>query len=123
MRVGPAGDGEAARIIDHIRADETPHVAWLRTALSEMRDRTWLGADGSRYDGTDMIGRLWDRAISDSLLLRRAENLQFTMKEIELATAGRSDADDLIDEMLSLGTVVRQADGTVVDPTTDAVLG
>jgi len=118
-----AGEGEAARIIEHIRADETPHVAWLQTALSEMRDRTWVGADGTRYDGADMIGRIWDRAISDSLLLRRSENLQFTMKEIELATAGRSDADDIIDEMLSLGSVVRMSDGTVVDPTTDAVLG
>jgi hypothetical protein len=88
-----------------------------------MRDRTWVGTDGTRYDGADMIGRMWERAVSDSLLLRRAENLQFTMKEIELATAGRSDADDLVDEMLSLGTVIRQADGTMVDPNTDAVLG
>jgi len=118
-----AGDGEAARIISYISADESPHVAWLQTALSEMRDRTWIGSDGSRHDGTEMIGRMWKRAVSDSVLLRRAENLQFTMKEIELATAGRSDADDLIDEMLSLGTVIRQADGTIVDPSTDAVLG
>ena len=118
-----AGEGEAARLISYISADETPHVAWLQTALSEMRDRTWIGSDGTRYDGGDMIGRMWDRAVSDSLLLRRAENLQFTMNEIELATAGRTDADDLIDEMLSMGTVVRQADGTMVDPSTDAVLG
>jgi hypothetical protein len=118
-----AGEGEAGRIIDYIRADESPHVAWLQTALSEMRDRTWVGSDGTRYAGTDMIGQMWERAVSESVLLRRAENLQFTMKEIELAAAGRSDADDLIDEMLSLGTVVRLADGSVVDPTTDAVLG
>ena len=118
-----AGDGDAARIIDYIRADESPHVAWLQTALSEMRDRTWVGSDGRRYAGTDMIGQMWDRAVSDSLLLRRAENLQFTMNEIELALAGRRDAADLLDEMLSLGTVIRQADGTVVDPSSDAVLG
>ena len=84
-------------------------MAYLQTALSEMRDRTWIGE--SRHaatTGADMIGRMWDRAVSDSLLLRRAENLQFTMREIELATAGRADADDLIDEMLSLGTVIRR---------------
>jgi len=118
-----AGDGEAARIIDHIRADESPHVAWLQTALSEMRDRTWIGSDGTRFAGTDMIGQMWERSVRDSVLLRRAENLQFTMNEITLATEGRSDAEDLIDEMLSLGPVIREADGTVVDPTTDAVLG
>ena len=32
-----AGDGEAARIVSYIRADETPHVAYLRVALSEGR--------------------------------------------------------------------------------------
>ncbi len=31
-----AGDGEAARIVSYIRADETPHVEYLRTVLTEM---------------------------------------------------------------------------------------
>ena len=35
-----AGDGEAARLVSFIRSDETPHVEYLRTVLSEMRDRT-----------------------------------------------------------------------------------
>ncbi len=39
-----AGDGRAATLVSYIRSDETPHVAWLRTALSEMRDRTWVGS-------------------------------------------------------------------------------
>ena len=58
-----AGDGEAATLVSYIRSDETPHVAWLRTALSEMRDRTWVGTNGRSHAGTDMIGRLWDRAL------------------------------------------------------------
>ena len=67
-----AGDGQAAILVSYIRADETPHVAWLRTALSEMRDRTWVGTSGRRYAGTEMIGRLWDRALGDSLAVREA---------------------------------------------------
>ena len=118
-----AGDGEAARIISYVRADETPHVAWLRTALSEMRDRTWVGESGRTYAGDDMISRIWERALSDSLLLRRQDNLQFTMREIEHATAGRTDADDLIEEMLAMGPVERQADGTVIDRSGDHLLG
>jgi hypothetical protein len=110
-----AGDGEAARLVSYIRSDETPHVAWLRTALSEMRDRTWIGTSGRRHPGTDMIGQLWERALSDSLSVRRRDNLNFLMGEIELATAGRPDAEDLIAEMFSLGTVVRLADGSLVD--------
>ncbi len=46
-----AGDGEAARLVSYIRADETPHVGYLRTALSEMRDRTWVGEGGRLHDG------------------------------------------------------------------------
>jgi hypothetical protein len=106
-----------------IRADETPHVAWLRTALSEMRDRSWVGSTGQRYDGTEMISLLWDKAIRDSVLLRRHDGLQLAMREVEHATAGRADADDLIEEMLSLGNIVREADGTVVDPTGNAIIG
>jgi hypothetical protein len=115
-----AGDGRAATLVSHIRSDETPHVAWLRTALSEMRDRTWVGAGGAKHAGTDMIGRLWDRALEDSLFVRRGENLNFTMREVEESLAGRSDADDIIEEMLSLGSVVRLADGRVADGTEPA---
>ena len=59
-----AGDGAAAAIVSYIRSDETPHVAWLRTALSEMRDRTWIGESGRRHPGNEMIGRLWNRALT-----------------------------------------------------------
>ena len=112
-----AGDGAAATLVSYIRADETPHVAYLRTALSDMRDRTWVGDDDRRYAGTEMIALLWDRALGDSLLGRRQDNLAFVMREIDEALAGRPDADDLVDEMLSLGSVVRAEDGTLSDPT------
>jgi hypothetical protein len=111
-----AGDGPAGTLVSYIRSDETPHVAWLRTALSEMRDRTWVGTSGRRYDGQEMIGLLWDRALSDSLVLRRQENLNFVMDQVVEALAGRADGEDIVDEMLSLGSVVRLDDGTVSDP-------
>ena len=62
-----AGDGEAARLVSYIRADETPHVGYLRTALSEMRDRTWIGEGGRRHAGSDMIGRIWEPLLAHSL--------------------------------------------------------
>ncbi|MBV8461839.1 MAG: hypothetical protein JO368_00990 [Acidimicrobiales bacterium] len=110
-----AGDGEAAVLVSRIRADETPHVAWLRTALSEMRDRTWVGKSGRHYAGSDMIARLWDRALGDSLGVRRRDNLSFIMGEIERDLEGRPDAADVMSEMLSLGTVSRAPDGSLVD--------
>ncbi len=62
-----AGDGEAARLVSYIRADESPHVAYLRTALTEMRDRTWIGESGRHYSGATLIGTLWDAALAQSL--------------------------------------------------------
>jgi len=111
-----AGDGEPARLVSYIRADETPHVAYLRTALSEMRDRTWVGTSGARYSGEEMIGLAWDRAVNESVVMRQADGLKMAMREIEHAVKGRSDAADLVDEMLSLGEIRRLDDGTLVDP-------
>jgi len=56
-----AGDGEAAALVSYVRADETPHVDYLRTALTEMRDRTFVGASGAKVAGTEVVGTLWDK--------------------------------------------------------------
>ena len=55
-----AGDGEAARLVACIRTDETPHVDYLRTALTEMRDRTFVGESGRKIAGAEVIATLWD---------------------------------------------------------------
>jgi len=110
-----AGDGEAARIISYVRQDETPHVAYLRVALSEMRDRTWIGETGTKYDGAEMISRLWDRALEESRFLKRSEILKMTVREIEHSLEGRGDRDDILDEFYSLGTVKRLPDGSFVE--------
>jgi hypothetical protein len=111
-----AGDGEAARIVSYIRADETPHVSYLRTTLSEMRDRTWVGQSGRKFSGQEMIGRLWDRALEESTVLRRGDQINLSYREILRAVDGRADRDDLLDELFSMGSVRRLPDGTVVDP-------
>lgn len=110
-----AGEGEAARIVSYIRADETPHVSYLRTALSEMRDRTWVGASGRRYPGTEIIGTLWDQALETSTMVRRGDFLRQAMGELTVALEGRADADDLIEQVLALGQVRMLDDGTLVD--------
>jgi hypothetical protein len=118
-----AGEGEAARLVGYIRSDESPHVAWLRTALSEMRDRTWVGESGRRHAGSELVGLLWDRALRDSLHGRRQENLNTLMREIDFATEHLPGGRDLVQEMLSLGSVVRLDDGTVRDSTVENLIG
>ncbi|MHB1516757.1 MAG: hypothetical protein ACYCVN_14550 [Acidimicrobiales bacterium] len=111
-----AGEGEAARIVSYIRSDEAPHVAWLQTALTEMRDRTWVG-ERSTYPGSEMVNRLWERALVNSVMLRRQDDLDLALSEIEQSLAGRLNADDILEELLALGSVTRGADGRLHDPT------
>lgn len=53
--------------------------------------------------------------MSDSIVLRRRENINFFMVEVEHTLAGRSNRGDIVDEMLSLGSVIRLDDGTFAD--------
>jgi hypothetical protein len=98
-----AGDGEAARLVGYIRADESPHVGYLRAALTEMRDRTWRGEGGRRYAGTEMIGRIWDPLLANSLGPVREEGRRAALAEVEFWCAQRTNGADILAEFHSLG--------------------
>ncbi len=97
------GDGEAARLVSYIRADETPHVGYLRTALSEMRDRTWVGDGGRHHPGTEMIGRIWEPLLAQSLGPGRAESRRAALGEVEYWCAKHRKGSDILAEFHSLG--------------------
>lgn len=99
-----AGDGEAARLVSYIRADETPHVDYLATALTEMRDRTWIGESGRRYAGTEMIDRLWQHHLELSLGSGRAATRKAVLGEVEHWCTQRPNGSDLLAEFTSLGS-------------------
>ena len=100
-----AGEGEPARLVSYIRADETPHVDYLRTVLTEMRDRTVLGESGAHHKGVDVVGPIWERAMADSLGPRRKDGMEITVRELEHALAGRADAADVLEQFHALGSV------------------
>jgi len=106
------GDGDAARLVSYIRSDETPHVEYLKTVLSEMRDRTFVGESGKRYQGADMIGRIWESAVSESLGVRREQNLQVTLREIGHALDGNARGKDIFEEFHHLGSIRPKSDGS-----------
>ena len=85
-----AGEGAAAQLVSYIRSDETPHVGYLRTALSEMRDRTWVGETGTPHAGTDMIGRIWEPLLAQSLGPAREDGRRATRAEVEHWCARRA---------------------------------
>jgi hypothetical protein len=100
-----AGEGDAARIVSYIRSDESPHVEYLKTVLSEMRDRTFIGTSGKKYAGRDLIGKLWDRAVADSLGERREQNIKLTIGEVEHALEGNARGNDILTQFHSLGSI------------------
>jgi hypothetical protein len=99
-----AGDGEGAALVSYVRADETPHVEYLRTALTEMRDRTFKGPNGKKIAGTEVIGTLWESSLEQSLGANRTAFLKQAMGEIEFALDGNPRAADILEEFHSLGT-------------------
>jgi len=99
-----AGDGAAADLVSYIRADETPHVGYLAVTLSELRDRTWIGASGKHYPGRDMVGRLWDHHLELSLGAGRAVSRKAILGEVEHWCRQRPNGEDLVREFHSLAT-------------------
>jgi hypothetical protein len=99
-----AGDGRAAELVSYIRADETPHVGYLRTALTEMRDRTWIGSGGARHAGTDMIGTLWDRALAESLGPGKVAARAAVLGEVEHWCRRRPKGEDVLAEFHALSS-------------------
>jgi hypothetical protein len=97
-----AGDGAAADLVRYVRADETPHVEYLRTALTEMRDRTFVGESGRRIPGTEVVGTLWQAALEQSLGANRENFLRTAMAEVEHALAGNPRRSELLEGFLAL---------------------
>ena len=98
-----AGDGAAARLVRHIRADESPHVGYLRVALTEMRDRTWRSEGGHQYAGADMVKRIWDPLLANSLGPVREEGRRGALAEVEFWCAQHANGSDILAEFHSLG--------------------
>ena len=85
-----AGDGEAARLVSYIRADETPARRVPQDdALRDARPHLRRRRRASRYAGAEMIGRIWDRAVG-RLARRRAgsRTSKLALGEVEHALDG-----------------------------------
>src|SRR4029450_10494372 len=100
-----AGEGEAARLVSFIRQDETPHVEYLKTALTEMRDRTFVGESGRQYPADAIVGTLGDRGLAESLGPRREQNLTLTLREVERALDAYPGRETLLEEFHAYGSI------------------
>jgi hypothetical protein len=97
------GNGDAATLVSYIRADETPHVGYLRAALSEMRDRTWLGDSGKTYAGVEMVDAIWQPLLAASLGPTRDAGREATLREVERWCHTHRNGAELLAEFHAIG--------------------
>jgi hypothetical protein len=101
----------AAEIVRCIRADETPHVDYLRTALTEVRDRTLIGESGARIPGREVVETLWDAGLELSLGTNRDAAMRTTVAEVQHTLALHPRGDELLEGFHAHGAVRPTADG------------
>jgi hypothetical protein len=101
-----AGDGEAASLVSYVRADETPHVEYLRTALTEVRDRTFVGESGRRIPGAEVIDELYAAALEQSLGANRENVVRTATAEVELALTEHPRRAEVLEGFHALGEQV-----------------
>lgn len=58
-----AASDHAAELVNRIRTDEAIHVAYLQTAISELRSFTIKTVDGRRLPGRAIIDPVWEKMI------------------------------------------------------------
>jgi hypothetical protein len=84
----------AGAMVDYIRSDESPHVEYLRTALSEARTRTLRTADGSTLAGATVVDGLMHHVLQRVIESRPREQRDDTrnalVRAIEAGQAGKS---------------------------------
>jgi hypothetical protein len=96
---------EASDMIKYIRSDESPHVEYLRTALSELSARTMIGDDGKEYRGHEVVQDLIDRSLRTVIRQRGAERRAALHASIRASATGIvKDVEELIQRFDALET-------------------
>ncbi len=94
---------EAADLVRFIRADEAPHVEYLRTALSEISARTPLTTQGKEVAGHKVVDALMDRALS-TMIRQRLSDRPAAIRDLVRRAAKVRDVEELIARFDALAT-------------------
>jgi hypothetical protein len=94
----------AGAMVRYIRSDESPHVEYLRTALSEARARTLRTQDGGTLPGREVIDDLLHRTLRGLTRERREEQRADLRDSVVEAMRAQHAAGDLIERFDALET-------------------
>jgi hypothetical protein len=96
---------EASDMIRYIRSDESPHVEYLRTALSEISARTLIGDTESEISGHEAVQSLLNRSLRFIIRQHRDERRLQLHASIRAAVSGLvKDVEELIGRFDALET-------------------
>ncbi len=89
---------DTTRLVSYIRADEQPHVHYTQVALTEMRCRTFVGIDGKRIPGTQVIDTCWDHSMRGMFGFsgKRSERRDMIMSLLNTELEGWKNRDEIL---------------------------
>ncbi|HVP30220.1 MAG TPA: hypothetical protein VMW35_13785 [Myxococcota bacterium] len=99
-----AKPAEAGAMVSYIRSDESPHVEYLRTALSELRARTFVTCDGQDLSGRQVVDGLLHRSLRVLTTSRPAEQRAETRSSLADAMKAAGARSGLLEEFDALET-------------------
>ena len=112
----------AGTMISHIRDDESPHVEYLRTALSEVRARTLRSVDGHTLAGRTVVDGLLHRMLSEMIRNRPREQRDDVRENLMVAMQTATNPQTLLEAFDALETSWTSPRGTGFEPV-DQVAG
>jgi hypothetical protein len=115
-----AAPERAGAMVRCIRSDESPHVEYLRTALSEVRARTLRTVDGGALPGRRVVDRLLHRTLGVLTTSRPQEQRADTRASVVEAMKRASAATRLLEEFDALETPFLPAMRTGFEPSDGA---
>jgi hypothetical protein len=118
-RVSAAPDAAGA-MVSHIRADESPHVEYLRAALSEVRARTLRTVDGRTLAGRTVVDGLLHRILREITRNRPREQREDVREGLLAALAAVGKPAALLEEFDALEGAWTPPPRTGFEPEADA---
>ncbi len=99
-----ADPAAAGALVGYIRSDESPHIEYLRTALSEVAARMLRGVDGSEIAGRSVVRTLLARTLRGLAGARRDEQRAYLRDAVVASIRGHDNAASLLERFDALET-------------------
>ena len=106
----------AGDMVRYIRADESPHIEYLRTGLSEIRARTLRTVDGNTISGREVVDRLVHRILKAMTTHRREEQREDVRAGMKDAMQVAANPTQLLEEFDSLDSSWTPPEKTGFEP-------